>query len=75
MQYVPPRGDYWIDILTRLGDAFRFSDITSEDLVVDGVRVHVATPLMLYRMKRDTVRAQDRVDAQLLKERFHLEDQ
>jgi hypothetical protein len=75
VQYVPPHGDYWIDILTRLGDAFRFADINSEDLVVDGVRVHVATPLMLYRMKRDTVRAQDRLDAQLLKERFHLEDQ
>jgi hypothetical protein len=29
---------------------------------------------MLYRMKRDTARAQDRLDAQLLKERFHLED-
>ena len=43
--------------------------------MVDGVRVHVATPLMLYRMKRETVRAQDRVDAQLLKERLHLEDQ
>jgi hypothetical protein len=75
VQYVPPHGDYWIDILTRLGDAFRFADINSEDFVVDGVRVHVATPLMLYRMKRDTVRAQDRLDAQLLKERFHLEDQ
>jgi hypothetical protein len=29
---------------------------------------------MLYRMKRDTVRAQDRVDAQLLTQRFELED-
>jgi hypothetical protein len=74
VQYVPPHGDYWIDILTQLGDAFLFSDINSEDVVVEGVRIHVATPLMLYRMKRDTVRAQDRLDAQLLKERFHLED-
>ena len=64
-----------IDILTRLGEAFRFSDIVSEDLVVDGVRVHVATPLMLYRMKRNTVRAQDQLDAQMLKERFQLEDE
>jgi hypothetical protein len=29
---------------------------------------------MLYRMKRDTVRPQDRADAQLLKQRFDVED-
>ncbi len=34
----------------------------------------VATPRMLYRMKRDTVRPQDRVDAQVLKQRFDLKE-
>lgn len=29
---------------------------------------------MLYQMKRDTVRPQDRLDAQVLRERFGLED-
>jgi hypothetical protein len=29
---------------------------------------------MLYRMKRDTVRPQDRLDAQVLKDRFGLDD-
>jgi hypothetical protein len=34
----------------------------------------MATPRMLYRTKRDTVRPQDRLDAQVLEERFGIED-
>ncbi|HXZ44885.1 MAG TPA: nucleotidyl transferase AbiEii/AbiGii toxin family protein [archaeon] len=75
IQYVPPAGDFWIDIVARLGEAFRFADIESEDLVVDGVRVRVATPRMLYRMKKNTVRPQDRLDAQILAERFDLREE
>ena len=75
LQYVPPEGDYWIDILSRLGDALCFADLEAELLEVEGVRIRVATPRMLYRMKRDTVRPQDRLDAQMLKERFHIEEE
>ncbi|MBI4262811.1 MAG: hypothetical protein HY657_00400 [Acidobacteria bacterium] len=74
IQYVPPAADYWIDILARLGEAFQYPDVECEILRVEGVSVRVATPRMLYRMKKDTVRPQDRVDAQVLKERFGLED-
>jgi len=72
IQYVPPTGDFWIDILARLGEAFRYANLESEELVIEGVRVRVATPRMLYRMKKDTVRPQDRLDAQVLRERFDL---
>jgi len=72
IQYVPPTGDFWIDILARLGEAFQFADLESEELVVEGVRVMVATPRTLYRIKKDTVRPQDRLDAQALRERFDL---
>ncbi len=75
IQYVPPAGDFWIDILARLGEAFGFANLDSEELVIEGVRVRVATPLMLYRMKKDTVRPQDRLDAQVLKERFSLQEE
>ncbi len=34
----------------------------------------MATPRMLYRMKRNTVRPQDRLDAEMLKQRFRLEE-
>jgi len=39
------------------------------------VRIRVATPRMLYLMKKGTVRGQDRLDAAMLKERFGLEDE
>jgi len=75
VQYVPPEGDFWIDILARLGETFAFADLESEVLEVEGVRIRVATPRMLYLMKKGTVRAQDRLDAAMLKERFGLEDE
>ena len=75
LQYVPPEGDFWIDILARLGEAFAFGDLEFEILEVEGVRVRVATPRMLYLMKKDTVRGQDRLDAAMLKQRFGLEEE
>jgi hypothetical protein len=75
IQYGPPDEDYVIDLLARLGEAFAFDDIESEELVVEGVRVRVATPLMLYRMKRSTVRPQDRIDAESLRLRFGLSEE
>lgn len=37
---------------------------------MEGVSVRVATPRTLYRMKKDTVRPQDRLDAAALLQRF-----
>ena len=74
VQYTPPHGRYTIDILSRLGEAFRFEDLEAEDVMVEGVRARVATPRMLYRMKRDTIRPQVRMDAETIRQRFGLED-
>ncbi len=74
IQYVPPSGEFHIDILSRLGEAWRYEDIETEERSFQGIRVPVATPRMLYRMKRDTVRPQDRADAARLRQRFDLED-
>ena len=41
---------------------------------VDGVRVRVATPAALHRLKKGTLRAIDRQDAAALRERFDLPD-
>lgn len=73
IQYVPPGGNYWIDLLSRLGETFRFADLEWEVVDLDGVPFRTATARMLYRMKKDTVRPQDRLDAQVLRERFGLE--
>ena len=74
IEYVPPGAPYSLDILSRLGEAFRYETIESEELVLDGIRIRVATPAMLYRMKKDTVRPQDRLDAEQLRRLFNLEE-
>ncbi len=75
VQYVPPEGTFYLDILTRLGEAFRYEDITSRRLDFDGLAVNVATPEVLYRMKKDTVRPKDWGDAEALRRRFKLEEE
>ena len=74
VEYVPPTGTFHVDILTRLGDAFRFRDIESQRVFFEGFEVTVATPRMLVRMKKATVRPKDQLDAALLRERFGIED-
>ncbi len=63
VQYVPPEGTFYIDILARLGEAYRFEDISSQRVDFDGVKVNVATPLALYQMKKGTIRPKDWADA------------
>ena len=72
IEYAPPNVPYSLDFLARLGEAFSYEGIDSESVELDGVRVRVATPGMLYRMKKDTVRPQDRVDAERLRQLFGL---
>ncbi|MGH9398780.1 MAG: nucleotidyl transferase AbiEii/AbiGii toxin family protein [Thermoanaerobaculia bacterium] len=74
VQYAPPEGVFRLDILTRLGEAFRFEDLESERIDFDGVLVSVVTPRQLYRMKKDTIRPKDRADAEALRQQFDIED-
>ena len=74
IQYVPPDGSFHVDILTKLGTAFAFADLDTERVPFGELIVTVVTPRTLYRMKRDTIRLQDRADAELLKRRFRLEE-
>jgi hypothetical protein len=73
MRYTPPQGTFYLDILTRLGDAFAFSDLETQRLPVDDLIATVVTPRMLYRMKKNTVRLKDRADAEMLRHQFGLE--
>jgi hypothetical protein len=74
IEYTPPHGRFSLDILARLGEAFSYEDLEFEEIDVEGVRVRVATPTMLWRMKKDTVRPIDRMDAQRIRDVFDLED-
>ncbi len=62
VQYVPPEGSFHLDLLTRLGDAFRFADLETERIDFDGLLVSVVTPRTLHRMKKDTVLAPELPD-------------
>ena len=74
VRYVPPTGDLYLDVLTRLGEAASFETVEAEIKKVDGTSVRVATPAALYRLKKGTIRLQDQADAAMLRERFNLED-
>ena len=74
VQYVPPEGTFHIDILVRLGEAFQFGDLEVQRLPFEDLTISVVSPRTLHRMKRDTVRLQDRADAALLEDRFGLEE-
>jgi hypothetical protein len=75
VRYYPPSGDLYFDILTRLDEAASFDTVEAETKEVDGTRVNVATPLALYRLKKDTMRSKDHQDAAALRERFNLKDE
>ncbi len=72
VRYYPPSGDLYFDVMTRLGRAASFEDVESMVMDVEGIRVQVATPRALFKLKRDTVRALDRQDAEALRQRFDL---
>jgi len=73
VQYNPPEGAFHIDILTRLGEAFTFADLEIERVPYDDLIVSVVSSRTLYKMKKDTIRPKDRIDADWLRRRFNLE--
>jgi hypothetical protein len=74
IRYTPPASSFYLDILTRLGDAFAFADLETTRVPFDGLTATVVTPRMLYIMKKDTVRLKDRADAEMLRRQFGLEE-
>lgn len=72
VRYGPPDVDYYIDLMSGVGEMFRYDDLEAETHDVEGVPIRVATPLTLYRMKHDTVRPKDRIDADMLRRKFNL---
>ena len=75
IRYGPPDGAFTLDILSRLGERFEFDDIEAGVVELEGEPVPVATPRMLYVMKRDTPRSLDHADAAALRRTFGLEDE
>ena len=74
VRYGTPDG-FAVDLVARIGEAFAFEDLESEMLTIADVAVRIATPRMLYRMKKDTVRPIDHADAADLKAKFGIEEE
>jgi hypothetical protein len=74
VQYVPPSGNFHVDVLTRLGELHDFASLPAERVDFDGVSVSIVTPETLYRMKKGTVRPKDWGDAQRIAIRFGLKE-
>ncbi len=75
VRYYPPSGDLYFDVMTRLGNAASFDTTEMQVKDIDGIRVTVATPAALYRLKRGTVRPLDHQDAEALRQRFDLREE
>ncbi len=70
IRYGPPEAVFYVDILARLGVTFCYEDLGFVVKTIRGIPVRVATTKTLYRMKKDTVRGKDRVDAEALRQTF-----
>lgn len=75
VRYYPPSGDLYFDVMTRLNEVASFETVEAETMEVQGIRVRVATPAALYRLKKATVRPLDRQDAEALRRQFGLEEE
>jgi predicted nucleotidyltransferase len=60
--------DFYIDIITRLGEAIAFEEIKYEIIEYQGIGVKIASPESLYLMKKNTYREKDKLDILFLQE-------
>jgi hypothetical protein len=67
IRYGTPNG-FYIDIISRLGEVATYEELKYEVIDCQGIKIRVATPETLYKLKKDTVRHKDRGDAIFLKE-------
>jgi hypothetical protein len=75
VRYGPPETDFYMDFVTRLGEAYAYDTLEWQNAEIEGVPIRVVTPDQLFRMKRDTVRLKDRNDAEALRQAFRLLEQ
>jgi hypothetical protein len=59
---------FFIDIISRLGEVANYEDLEYEVIDCQSIKIRVATPESLYKLKKDTIRHKDKVDAIFLKE-------
>lgn len=63
IRYGPPDGDFYLDIITSIGEMFSFENIEAEKKELSGILINVACKETLYKMKKDSLRAIDKADS------------
>jgi hypothetical protein len=59
---------FYIDIVTKIGEAFTYHDLEYEIIEFEGHKIKTATVETLYKLKKDTIRPIDKTDSLFLKE-------
>ena len=67
VRYGTPSG-FYIDIMARLGVTASFDSLKYENLDYQGTTIKLATAEILYSLKKDSLRDQDKIDAMFLKD-------
>lgn len=65
IRYGTPDG-FYIDIIERIGASYH--DITYETILYENIKIKIATPEALYKLKKDSLRQRDQIDVLFLSE-------
>jgi hypothetical protein len=60
--------DFYIDIMARIGEVAVYEDLEYETIHYEGIKIKIATPETLYKLKKDSIRYKDKFDAAYLKD-------
>ena len=61
---------FFIDIITKLGEAFNYDDIHFEEMEIESIKIKVANVDTLYKLKEKTFREIDMLDLKFLKSKM-----
>lgn len=68
--YGPPDETFSMDFLTRLGEVYSYDNLPWQIIEYEEIPIRVVTAAKLYEMKKNTVRGQDKVDAERLRLKY-----
>lgn len=62
--------NFYIDVISRIGEMFSYKNIDKVSKVIDGVEIKFASAESLFMMKKNTYREKDNIDILFLKEKL-----
>jgi hypothetical protein len=59
--------EFYIDIMACVGELATFEDLEYDIIDYQGIKINIAKPESLFRLKKDSIRDKDKIDAIFLK--------